>query len=199
MKASVAGLIYVSLILFMLVPSASGASAVFKDNIYNPGELKPIDSELKVKVGDPAPDFTLPSVSGEKVALSQYRGEKNVVLSFVPAAWTPVCSDQWPGYNIVREMFDMNDAVLLGITVDNIPTLYAWTKQMGKLWFPVLSDFWPHGEVAARYGVLRSDGVSERALFFIDKKGTIRDIQVSDINKRPDLEYCATVLEKMSK
>lgn len=199
MKASMAGFIYVSLILFLLVPAAFGASAAFKDNIYNPGELKPIDSELAVKIGDPAPDFTLPSVSGEKVALSQYRGQKNVVLSFVPAAWTPVCSDQWPGYNIVKEMFDMNDAVMLGITVDNIPTLYAWTKQMGKLWFPVLSDFWPHGEVAARYGVLRSDGVSERALFFIDKKGIIRDIQVSDINKRPDLEYCATVLEKMNK
>ena len=199
MKTSNAAFIYVSLILVMLVPSAFGASAAFKENIFNPGQLKPIDSQLKVKIGDPAPDFTLPSVSGEKVSLSQYRGKKNVVLSFVPAAWTPVCSDQWPGYNIVREMFDMNDAVLLGITVDNIPTLYAWTKQMGKLWFPVLSDFWPHGEVAARYGVLRSEGVSERALFYIDKKGIIRDLQVSDINKRPDLEYCATVLEGMNK
>ena len=96
-------------------------------------------------------------------------------------------------------MFDENDAVLLGITVDNIPTLHAWTKQMGKLWFPVLSDFWPHGAVATKYGVLRSDGVSERALFFIDKKGIIQDIQVSDINKRPDLAYCATALEKMNK
>ena len=181
----------------LLAAPAFGASAAFKENIYNPGQLKAIDSELKVKIGDPAPEFTLHSVSGDKVALSQYRGKKNVVISFVPAAWTPVCSDQWPGYNIVKDMFDMNDAVLLGITVDNIPTLYAWTKQMGKLWFPVLSDFWPHGEVADRYGVLRSGGVSERALFYIDKKGIIRDIQVSDINKRPDLEYCATVLEKM--
>jgi peroxiredoxin (alkyl hydroperoxide reductase subunit C) len=199
MKSSIPAFICVSLILALLVPAAFGASAAFKDNIYNPGQLKPVDSELKVKVGDQAPDFTLSSVSGEKVTLSQYRGKKNVVISFVPAAWTPVCSDQWPGYNIVQEMFDMNDAVLLGITVDNIPTLYAWTKQMGKLWFPVLSDFWPHGEVAARYGVLRSEGVSERALVYVDKKGIIRDIQVSDINKRPDLEYCATVLEEMNK
>jgi peroxiredoxin (alkyl hydroperoxide reductase subunit C) len=197
MKRSFAIAGYLYLFSIILVPVAFGASAAFKENIYNPGQLKPIDSELKVKIGDPAPDFTLPSVSGDKVALSQYRGKKNVVISFVPAAWTPVCSDQWPGYNIVKDMFDMNDAVLLGITVDNIPTLYAWTKQMGKLWFPVLSDFWPHGEVADRYGVLRSGGVSERALFYIDKKGIIRDIQVSDINKRPDLEYCATVLEKM--
>lgn len=184
--------------LFLFTP-AFGASAAFKDNIYNPGQLKPIDSQLKVKVGDPAPDFTLPSVAGEDITLSRFRGQKNVVISFVPAAWTPVCSDQWPGYNIVKEMFDGNDAVLLGITVDNIPTLYAWTKQMGKLWFPVLSDFWPHGAVADRYGVLRSDGVSERALIFIDKKGIIRDIQVNDINKRPDLESCAINLEKMNK
>ena len=199
MKTSIVFFKFMGLMAILLATPAFGASAAFKDNIYNPGHLKPIDSELKVKIGDQAPDFTLPSVSGEKVTLSQYRGKKNVVISFVPAAWTPVCSDQWPGYNIVKDMFDMNDAVLLGITVDNIPTLYAWTKQMGKLWFPVLSDFWPHGEVAAKYGVLRSGGVSERALFYIDKKGIIRDIQVNDINKRPDLEYCATVLEQMNK
>jgi peroxiredoxin (alkyl hydroperoxide reductase subunit C) len=199
MKSFIAANMAAGLMTILLTTSVFGASAAFKDNIFNPGQLKPIDSKLKVKIGDQAPDFTLPSVSGEKVTLSRYRGKMNVVISFVPAAWTPVCSDQWPGYNIVKEMFDMNDAVLLGITVDNIPTLYAWTKQMGKLWFPVLSDFWPHGEVAARYGVLRSEGVSERALFYIDKKGIIRDIQVSDINKRPDLEYCATVLDKMNK
>ena len=187
------------MIVCLSMATAYSASEAFKENIYNPGELKPIDSTLKVKVGDIAPDFTLPAVSGDDVTLSQYRGKKHVVMSFVPAAWTPVCSDQWPGYNIVRQMFDENDAVLLGITVDNIPTLYAWTKQMGDLWFPVLSDFWPHGAVAEKYGVLRSNGVSERALIFIDKKGVIRDIQVSDINVRPDLAQCAATLEKMDK
>jgi len=199
MKTLVAICITAGLFMIFLITPAIGASAAYKDNIYNPGQLKPIDSQLRVKVGEPAPDFTLPSVTGEKLTLSRFKGEKNVVISFVPAAWTPVCSDQWPGYNIVKDMFDENDAVLLGITVDNIPTLYAWTKQMGKLWFPVLSDFWPHGAVADRYGVLRSDGVSERALIFIDKKGIIRDIQVNDINKRPDLERCAINLEKMNK
>jgi peroxiredoxin (alkyl hydroperoxide reductase subunit C) len=187
------------LILLLSAATVFGASEAFKGNIYNPGQLKPVDSTLKVKVGQPAPDFTLPSVSGEKISLSQYRGKKHVVISFVPAAWTPVCSDQWPGYNIVKQLFDENDAVLLGITVDNIPTLYAWTNQMGDLWFPVLSDFWPHGAVADKYGVLRSDGVSERALIFIDKNGIIQDIQVSDINVRPDLAQCATTLQKMDK
>jgi peroxiredoxin len=188
-----------ALTLLLFVAIAFAASEAFKGNIYNPGQLKPVDSTLKVKIGEPAPDFTLPSVSGEKISLNQYRGKKHVVISFVPAAWTPVCSDQWPGYNIVKEIFDENDAVLLGITVDNIPTLYAWTNQMGELWFPVLSDFWPHGAVAKKYGVLRSSGVTERALIFIDKKGIIQDIQVSDINVRPDLAQCATTLEKMNK
>jgi peroxiredoxin len=179
------------------VPTAYALSDAYKNNVYNTGILKPTDSVLKVKVGKPAPDFTLKSVSGEAVSLKQFRGKKNVVVSFVPAAWTPVCSDQWPGYNIVKDMFDQYDAVLLGITVDNIPTLFSWTKQMGNLWFPVLSDFWPHGGVAKKYGVLRSDGTSERALFIIDKKGIIRYIDVHDINKRPQLEDLIRELEKL--
>jgi len=185
--------------VFAFIPIVYAISDAFKQNIYNVGTLKPVDSVLKVKVGDRAPDFILPSISEEKVSLSQYRGKKNVVLSFVPAAWTPVCSDQWPGYNIAKDIFDQNDVILLGITVDNVPTLYAWTNQMGKLWFPVLSDFWPHGAVAQKYGVLRSNGVSERALFVIDKKGLIRYIDVHDINKRPPLEDLANTLEKVKK
>jgi peroxiredoxin (alkyl hydroperoxide reductase subunit C) len=185
------------LFIFDGAPEAFGVSDAYKENIYKVENLKPVDSVLKVKVGDRAPQFTLPAVSGEKVSLSQYQGKKNVILSFVPAAWTPVCSDQWPGYNIVKNIFDENEAILFGITVDNIPTLYAWTNQMGKLWFPVLSDFWPHGAVAKKYGVLRSNGVSERALFLIDKKGAIRFIDVHDINKRPPLEDLVSALEKL--
>jgi len=185
--------------IFCLSTSAFGLSDAFKNNIYNPGIMKPTDSVLKVKVGDRAPDFRLPAVSGGKVSLGQYLGKKNVVLSFVPAAWTPVCSDQWPGYNIVKQIFDKNNAILLGITVDNIPTLFAWTNQMGKLWFDILSDFWPHGAVAAKYGVLRSDGVTERALFVIDKKGIVRYIDVHNINERPRLEVLVKELEKLGK
>ena len=169
-----------------------------KAYFYDMGVLKSIDSTLKVKSGQEAPDFTLPSVSGEKVRLSQFRG-KNVVLSFVPAAWTPVCSDQWPGYNLVKGVFQEQDAVLLGITVDNMPTLYAWTRHMGDVWFEVLSDFWPHGKVAEKYGVLRSDGMTERALFFIDKGGVIRGIVVMDINKKPNLEACTTRLNELNR
>jgi len=184
-------------LVFFLNTASHGLSDAFKDNIYNPGKLKATDSVLKVRVGDRAPDFTLPAVSGGEISLDRYRGKKNVVISFVPAAWTPVCSDQWPGYNIVKGIFDNNDAILLGITVDNIPTLFSWTNQMGELWFPVLSDFWPHGSVADRYGVLRTDGTTERAIFIIDKNGIIRYIDVHDINKRPRLESIVKEMEKL--
>lgn len=190
--------VFVIILVFLNSP-ALALSEVFKDNIYNPGKLKSVDSVLKVKIGNKAPDFSLPSLSGEKISLGMFKGKKNVVISFVPAAWTPVCSDQWPGYNIVKGLFNQNDAILLGITVDSIPTLFAWTKQMGELWFPILSDFWPHGAVAEKYGILRSDGVSERALFVIDKKGILRYAYVSDINKRPPLAIIIMELEKLNR
>jgi peroxiredoxin (alkyl hydroperoxide reductase subunit C) len=182
-----------------LVGPVRGQSGALRGNVYDMGRLKPIDSELKVKTGQQAPDFTLPSVSGKKVSLSQYKGKKNVVISFVPAAFTTVCSAQWPGYDIVKDAFDEGDAILLGITVDNIPTLHAWTQQMGGVWFEVLSDFWPHGAVAEKYGVLRSDGLTERALFFIDKEGILRAILEMDINQKPNFEACAAELEKLNK
>jgi len=165
--------------------------------IFNPGNLKPLDSQLKVAVGQPAPAFDLPSVDGSRVSLKQFKGKKNVILSFVPAAFTPVCSAQWPGYNLALDLLSDRDAVLLGITTDNIPTLHAWTQLMGGVSFPVLSDFFPHGKVASEYGVLRSDGTAERALFLIDKKGVIRWIDVHDINQRPPLEELIEALTNL--
>ncbi len=185
------------LVISFFATNVLALSDAYKENIYQVGRLKPVDSVLKVKVGQKAPDFTLKSITGQKVSLKDYRGKKNVVLSFVPAAWTPVCSDQWPGYNIVQDLFAEHNAVLLGITVDNIPTLYSWTRQMGNLWFEVLSDFWPHGAVASRYGILRSDGVAERAIIIIDQKGIIRYIDVHDINERPPLESIIRQLEML--
>jgi peroxiredoxin (alkyl hydroperoxide reductase subunit C) len=190
-------IIGLSLTILLWATTVFALSDAYKNNVYNPGLLKPTDSTLKLKVGMVAPDFTLPSVAGEQITLSRFKGKKNVVLSFVPAAWTPVCSDQWPGYNIIKDIFDQHDAVLLGLTVDNLPTLYAWTNQMGKLWYPVLSDFWPHGKVAKSYGILRSDGMAERALFVIDKKGIIRYIDVHNINQRPDLEALVKALDSL--
>jgi len=176
-------------VLLAIVPALVLAqeTSIPKERIYQTGQLKPLDSVLKVKIGDPAPDFSLPTIDGGRVALSDFRGKKNVVLSFVPAAWTPVCSGQWPGYNIVQDMFEETQTALIGVSVDNVPTLHAWVQEMGGVWFPVASDFYPHGRLAEALGILRSTGEAERSLFLIDKHGIIRYIDVHDINSRPDL------------
>lgn len=189
------------LLIFVVIGPQTVAAEVSSTQIYEAGKLKPIDSKLKVEIGDRAPDFTLPSIGGKKISLSSFKGKKNVVISFVPAAFTPICSDQWPGYNIAQELFTQNDAILIGVTADNVPSLYAWTSQMGDngVWFPVLSDFWPHGETAQKFGILRSDGVTERAIFIIDKQGIIRYIDVHDINKRPELGSIIKALMKIDR
>jgi len=173
-----------------------------KEMILDPGPLKPVDSVLKVRPGDTAPDFTLPGVitnqgGRRSVRLSDYRGKKNVMLSFVPAAFTPVCSDQWPGYNLAKDLFEEYDTEVLGISVDNLPSLYAWAVEMRGLWFPVLSDFWPHGAVAQAYGVLRTNGTTERAIVIIDKKGVVRFAEIFNINIRPDLGVIMAELHKL--
>jgi peroxiredoxin (alkyl hydroperoxide reductase subunit C) len=186
-----------ALVLLVAPPLMAQTGLPLQEGIYQVGSLKPVDSQLKVAVGQMAPDFSLPAVGGGRVSLSQYRGKKNVLLTFVPSAWTPICSAQWPGYNLTREEFEERDTILLGITTDNIPTLYAWTQAMGGVWFPVLSDFWPHGAVAQRYGILRGEGVSERAMILIDKAGVLRYIDVHDINQRPELGQIISEIDKI--
>lgn len=171
--------------------------------LYTAPPAKPIDSKIKVSIGDRAPDFELPTTRGDTVRLSAFRGKHHVVLSFVPAAFTPVCSAQWPGYDMLRDAFAKYDAVLIGITTDNVASLHAWTSQMGtdpagqpgSVWFTVASDFWPHGATAEKYGVLRSDGIAERALFVIDRDGIIRHIDVTDINRRPPVDVIFKALD----
>ncbi|MHB8766955.1 MAG: redoxin domain-containing protein [Deferrisomatales bacterium] len=169
--------------------------------IYPVPELPPRASAGGPAVGSPAPEFTLPSVDHGPVSLRQFRGRKNVLLSFVPAAWTPVCSVQWPQYHDARAVFEAADTVLLGLTVDNLPSLYAWTRHLAKtpagFWFPVLSDFHPHAEVARAYGVLRTDGTSERALILVDREGVVRHVEVFDINRLPHFSRVEKALEAL--
>lgn len=150
-----------------------------------------------LKVGDLAPDFTLPSHLGTRVKLSQYKGAKTVVLAFYPLNWTPVCSGQIPGYQEVLDRFDALNVQVLAVSVDSIPSHKSWAYSMGGIDFPLLSDFWPHGEVAARYGVMTDAGHTERAIFVIDTKGKIRYIDHHDIADEPDVEDLFTVLSKL--
>jgi len=192
----------IALLLGLALPPLPASAVDLKDMVFDPGALKPVDSTLKVRPGDKAPDFTLPGVllgqGGKRlVHLSDYRGRKNVMLTFVPAAFTPVCSDQWPGYNLAKSLFDEYDTQVLGISTDNLPSLFAWAVEMRGLWFPVLSDFWPHGAVAQAYGVLRSEGTAERAIVIIDRQGVVRFARSFNINIRPDLGLIMGELHKL--
>ena len=129
---------------------------------------------MALKAGDTAPDFELRSHRGGTVKLSDFRGKKNVVVAFHPLAFTPVCANQMTAYESDRARFDESDTVVLGLSIDAQPAKAAWAQTLGSISFDLLSDFYPHGEVARQYGVLREkNGISERAVFLVDKSGTI--------------------------
>lgn len=153
------------------------------------------NAKVQLKVGDPAPDFTLPTHNEGELNLAWYQGRKNVVLAFYPGDWTPVCSNQIPGYQMVIERLMELDCQLLGISVDSVPCHRAWAKSLGGLSYPLMSDFYPHGRVAKLYGILTEKGYSERVVYLIDKKGIIRWIDHVELAKTPDNDALIAQLE----
>lgn len=130
-----------------------------------------------LKVGDEAPDFELPSSpTGETFRLSDYRGKRAVVLNFVPAAFSPVCTNQLQLVEQKVAEFASQDAVPVAISVDGPWAQKAWKEQLG-ISYPVLSDF-PRGDVSRRYGVLIEErGVSNRVVIVVGKDGKVAWIQ----------------------
>lgn len=150
-----------------------------------------------LKVGDTAPDFTLKTASREDWHLSDFRGKRNVVLAFVPFAFSSVCSAQLPSYEAELDRFKDLDAEVASISLDSTHALTAWAKSMGTS-FPLLSDFYPQGEVVDLYGVRHQAGMAERALFAIDKEGVIRFIEIQDSpGNMPDNENLFEALRRI--
>ena len=151
---------------------------------------------MALKVGDEAPDFELRSHRGGTVKLSDFRGTKNVVVAFHPLAFTPVCATQMTNYQSELPAFAAADTVVLGISVDAQPAKSAWARELGAIDFDLLSDFHPHGEVARRFGVLREpDGISERAVFLIDKAGKVAWAKVYAIPDQPPIADLMSVVQ----
>jgi peroxiredoxin (alkyl hydroperoxide reductase subunit C) len=140
---------------------------------------------MTLQIGDEAPDFELRSHRGNPVRLSDFRGRKHVVIAFHPLAFTPVCANQMAAYQADLPRFDAADTVVLGISVDAQPAKSAWSAALGGITFDLLSDFHPHGEVARKYGVLRDDGISERAIFLVDKQGRVAWTRTYQIPEQP--------------
>ena len=149
--------------------------------------------------GENAPDFTLPNQSRQDVTLSTYRGNRTVVLAFHPLAFTPVCSAQMKDYLQAWPALQALDAEVLAISLDAGPSKAAWGQSLGGVPFQLLSDFHPHGAVTRAYGVMRDDGVAERALFVVDKAGRIAWAKLHQMPEQPDLAELVSVLEDLKR
>lgn len=151
-----------------------------------------------LSAGTPAPDFTLHVTPDQMLSLKELRG-RPVILAFYPADWSPVCGDQMALYNEILPEFHRFNAELMGISVDGVWCHSAFSRDR-KLHFPLLADFEPKGAVSKLYGAFRDgEGISERALFVIDKKGTITWSYVSPIAVNPGADGILEALESLPK
>lgn len=129
---------------------------------------------MSIGIGQSAPDFTLPDQHGRPVSLASFRGVRAVTLVFFPLAFSHTCEGELCELRDNFDQFASRDVELLAISVDSKHALRAWSEAEG-FDFPLLSDFWPHGEVAQRYGVfLPERGFANRATFVIDLDGVVR-------------------------
>jgi peroxiredoxin len=179
-------------------PLEEGVSLEVIANLYKTSPPMEGTAENEgLPTGAQAPDFSLPDANGKLVRLSDYRG-RNVLLVFYPLDWSPGCSDQLSLYQSELQEIEGYNTQVIGISVDSIYSHGAWAA-VRAIAFPLLADFHPKGEVARRYGVMRtSDGFSERALFLIDGEGIIRYQHVSpQLHRIPDIYELIDQLKRL--
>ncbi len=132
--------------------------------------------------------FVLQDQNGEDFSLDEFKGKK-VLLSFHPLAWTSVCAKQMLSLEDNMEEFSKLNAVAVGISVDTVPSKKAWAKELNIAVTRLLSDFWPHGDVAKLYEIFREkNGFSERANIIIDEEGKVVFKRIYPIKQLPDIE-----------
>lgn len=142
---------------------------------------------MAVEIGSQAPDFTLNDYNKQPVTLSDFRGDKPVLVVFYPFAFSGICTGELCQ---LRDEFDDYEGTVqvLGVSVDTPFSLKAWADQQGYQ-FPLLSDFWPHGEVAKAYGVFNEGaGLATRGTFLIDTDGVVRFAEVNQPGEARDQE-----------
>lgn len=158
---------------------------------------------MAIQVGDKAPDFELKDNHGRTVRLSDFRGgghakhAKNVVLIFYPFAFTGVCTGELCEVRDNLPRFADRDTQVLAVSNDSIHTLRVFAEQE-NLEYPLLSDFWPHGEVSRAYGVFAEDkGCAVRGTFVIDKEGVVRWTVVNALPDARDLGQYVSALDTL--
>ena len=134
---------------------------------------------MSVEVGSTAPDFTLPDANRAPVSLLEFRGKKAVLLVFYPFAYSGICTTELCAVRDDLEVFQNDRVQLLAVSTDPAPTLQAWAQSQGYE-FPLLSDFWPHGEVSKAYGVFHEGGgMATRGTFLIGIDGVVSFAEVN--------------------
>ncbi|MEU7789981.1 MULTISPECIES: peroxiredoxin [unclassified Amycolatopsis] len=134
---------------------------------------------MAVEVGSEAPDFTLNDYNKQPVQLSSFRGDKPVLVVFYPFAFSGICTGELCQLRDEFADYDGKGVQVLGVSVDTPFSLKAWAEKEGYQ-FPLLSDFWPHGEVARAYGVFNEQaGLAVRGTFLIDTSGVVRFAEVN--------------------
>ncbi|MXM62675.1 redoxin domain-containing protein [Streptomyces sp. HUCO-GS316] len=152
---------------------------------------------MAIQVGDKAPDFELKDNHGRTVKLSDFRGAQNVVLLFYPFAFTGVCTGELCEVRDNLPKFSDRDTQVLAVSNDSIHTLRVFAEQEG-LEYPLLSDFWPHGETSRAYGVFDEDkGCAVRGTFVIDKEGVVRWTVVNGLPDARDLDEYVKALDTL--
>jgi peroxiredoxin len=152
---------------------------------------------VTIDIGHDAPDFALEDQSRNVVRLSDFRGHKNVVIVFYPLSFTGVCQGELCAIRDTIEDFSGDDVQTLAISCDSGPTHAKWAAEQGYT-FPLLADFWPHGEVARAYGVLdEASGLALRGTFIVDKSGTVAYTVVNAIPDARDLAEYRTALARL--
>ena len=146
------------------------------------------------EVGSPAPDFTLKNQDREDVTLSAFRGGRSVLVVFYPFAFSGICAGELTAVRDDLPSFQNDDLQVLAVSCDHTFTLKAWSDAQGYA-FPLLADFWPHGEVARAYGVFDEEsGLAQRGTFIVDKQGKVAYKVVNAIPDARDLDEYRSVL-----
>ena len=142
-------------------------------------------------------DFSLKDHNKQIFKLSDFEGKK-ILLSFHPLAWTSVCAEQMKSLERKYEIFRKLNTIAVGINVDSIPSKNAWAKSLNIKNTRLLSDFWPHGEVAKLYNIFREkEGFSERANILIDENQNIKFVKIYEISQLPDIDEIIDIIKNI--
>jgi peroxiredoxin len=153
---------------------------------------------MSIESGAVAPAFTLNDQHGSPVSLESFRGEKNVVLIFYPLTFTNVCKGELSAISEDLSTYQNDGVQVLAVSVDSFFAHRVWAEEQGYD-FPILADFWPHGETAKAYGVFDDTmGVALRGTFVIDKEGVVRWSVVNAIPDARDQAEYEKVLASLS-